>query len=124
MIPGPRIPSPRRYDPRLPWGGVRGSPCGDPDLPHRITVSFADLADCSECPICGLCLIHDECHTGWDFLVWLAQFASPGEPACGEKGVIAARPGFSCELPLRHDGDFHKDKRGNGWGISPAASRL
>ncbi len=102
----------RLYDPLQPWGGVRGSPCGNP----------VDLADCRECGMCGGCLAHNDCLTDFAHLAWYAAFASPGEAACGAAGTIAGRR-FTCELKRRHGGDLHRDKMGNGWGISRLASR-
>jgi hypothetical protein len=117
------------YDPWLPWGGVRGSPCGDRNLQRErqamtpggpAELGFPDLADCRECPMCGGCMAHYGCTTDWDHMAWYAQFAAPGEPACGAEGTVAGRPGFACELPRGHGGDLHKDTRGNGWGASGA----
>ncbi len=125
------VPYGASYDPLLPWGGVRGSPCGDralqrerqamdPRYPVPVEVSFVDLADCQECPVCGGCLAHyQDCRTDWSHLVWFAQFALPGEPACGTEGAVAGRVGFTCDLPRgQHADGLHKDKQGNAWGVS------
>jgi hypothetical protein len=79
---------PVRFDPRRPWGGSRGSPCGG-------------------------CLTHNDCLRRFDHVVWFAQFASPGEPACGTAGIVAGHP-FTCELPRGHGGRLHKDTMGTG----------
>jgi hypothetical protein len=141
-MPDPRAlaggsPLSGRYDPRKEWGGIRGSPCGDlalqrtlselhatgPGVPAAVfpvpgEVGFADLADCQECPMCGGCVTHNTCLTDWAHLAWFAQFAVPGEPACGAEGVVAGYGGFTCDLRPGHGGDLHLDLHGNGWGRS------
>jgi hypothetical protein len=116
------------YDPESPWGGY-GSPCGDlrlqrsraeqhalyPCTPAPVDVSFPDLADCRECDMCRGCEVHDDCATDWNHITWFAQFAGPGEPACDSSGAPGGRPPKPCALPAGHGGDWHRDRRGNGW---------
>jgi hypothetical protein len=125
-LPGSDYPA-ATYNPQLPWGGVRGSPCGSRSFLRSVDaaaeVSFIDLADCRECPMCGGCLAHWPCLTDWAHLEWFMQFAGPGEVTCGAEGTISCWPGFVCELPRGHGGDLHMDKKGNRWGVSRARSR-
>ena len=118
------------YDVRLPWGGY-GSPCGNLPLQRRyaerhaddprnhppVAVDFPGLADCQECDMCGGCETHDRCATDWDHLTWFLRFASPGEDPCGQTGTVGGRTGHVCALPPGHGGEWHQDRRGNGWQI-------
>lgn len=122
-----------KYDVTVPWGGC-GSPCGnlhlqrsraanhahDPRSLPGVEVSFVDLADCQECPMCGDCEVHGECATDWGHIVWLAQFASPGEPVCdGVGGLHLPR---RCALPAGHGGVMHHARTGDGWPVeTPSA---
>lgn len=123
------------FDPRLPWGGLRGSPCGDLTLQRErvgvgfvsgaalVELSFMDLADCRECPKCGGCLTHYDCLRDPDHVTWFAQFALPGEPACGAQRVFSGwNVVFTCDLQREHGGEIHLDMKGNGWAVSPAGS--
>ena len=118
----------RQFPARLPWGGY-GSPCGNLPLQRRyaerhaedprafppVDVTFPGLADCRECDMCGGCETHEGCATDWDHLTWFLRFASPGEDTCGETGTVGGRPGHVCALPPGHGGEWHQDRRGNGW---------
>jgi hypothetical protein len=69
--------------------------------------------------MCGGCLAHYGCLTDFAHVAWFAQFALPGEPACGQqRNVPRWNAVFTCDLPRGHDGELHLDKKGNGWGIS------
>jgi len=119
-----------------PWGGLRGSPCGDADLQARLAfynvvdsrfrapvfVTAEELADCRECPMCSGCLTHNDCLTDLEHIEWFAQFAAPGEPTCDDEGTVAGRK-FTCDLPPRHGRELHMCKRGYQWGRSRAHSR-
>jgi hypothetical protein len=112
-------------------GRHRGRPCGDPELqrrraalhaadprwPDAVPESPADLENCRECGMCSGCLTHNDCLHRFDHIAWFAQFASPGEPACGTAGIVAGHL-FTCELPPGHGGRLHRDTMGNGWGIA------
>ncbi len=94
----------------------------DPRWPAAVWVSDADLADCRECGMCGGRLAHNDCLTDFAHLAWFAQFASPGETCCGAAGTVAGQR-FTCDLPPGHDGELHRDKMGNGWGIPRPGGR-
>jgi hypothetical protein len=116
------------YNPDIPWGGC-GSPCGDlrmqrhreewhalyPLTPPPVRVEFPGLADCRECPMCGGCETHEGCATDWNHIAWHAMFASPGEPECGDEGVVPGGQQATCALTRGHGGGWHQRRDGSGW---------
>ena len=74
--------------------------------------------------MCGGCLTHWTCRTDPAHIEWFLQFAAPGEVICGAAENPSFWPGFICfcELPEGHDGNLHKDRKGNAWGVSRARS--
>ena len=71
--------------------------------------------NCCECDMCGGCEVHEHCNEDFNHVVWFTRFASPGEPVCGAMGAPRGYPDRPCARPAGHGGEFHQDRRGNGW---------